>query len=117
MSAEQLANDRRDERSRSALPGWWLVFRRELVELWLGGRALTLLSLFSILLGITGFLIATNAELELIPPKEVASLMLQPSISFGLFIGLIIGADSLSGERERATLEALLLTPTSRRQI
>src|SRR6266498_1013890 len=32
-------------------------------------------------------------------------------------IGLIIGADSISGERERATLEALLLTPGSRRQI
>ena len=114
--ARQQPSDRPDGR-RTAPPGWWLVFRRELVELWLGGRALTLLSLFSILLGITGFLIATNAELELIPPKEVASLMLQPSISFGLFIGLIIGADSISGERERATLEALLLTPTSRRQI
>jgi len=117
MSGErQQPSDRPDGR-RTAPPGWWLVFRRELVELWLGGRALTLLSLFSILLGISGFLIATNAELELIPPKEVASLMLQPSISFGLFIGLIIGADSISGERERATLEALLLTPTSRRQI
>jgi hypothetical protein len=32
-------------------------------------------------------------------------------------MGLIIGADSLSGERERATLEGLLLTPTSRRQL
>ena len=117
MSAEQHATERRVERSGSGSPGWWLVFRRELTELWLGGRALTLLSLFSILLGITAFLIATNAELELIPPKEVASLMLQPSIAFGLFIGLIIGADSISGERERSTLEALLLTPTSRRQI
>jgi ABC-2 type transport system permease protein len=34
-----------------------------------------------------------------------------------LFLGLIIGADAFSGERERSTLEALLLTPTSRRQI
>jgi ABC-2 type transport system permease protein len=34
-----------------------------------------------------------------------------------LFIGLITGADSVSGERERGKLEALLLTPTSRRQM
>ena len=32
-------------------------------------------------------------------------------------ISLIIGADSISGERERSTLEWLLLTPTSRRQL
>jgi ABC-2 type transport system permease protein len=38
-------------------------------------------------------------------------------MAVSLFIGLIIGADSFSGERERATLESLLLTPTSRRQI
>ncbi len=105
------------ERARSGAPGWWLVFTRELKELWIGGRALNLLILYSILMGATSFLIATNAELELIPPREVAYLMLWPSIAFALFIGLIIGADSISGERERGTLEALLLTPTSRRQI
>jgi hypothetical protein len=38
-------------------------------------------------------------------------------MAVGLFIGLIIGADSISGERERATLEGLLLAPASRRQI
>jgi ABC-2 type transport system permease protein len=42
---------------------------------------------------------------------------LKIAMGFALFIGLIIGADSLSGDRERATLEGLLLTPTSRRQI
>ncbi|MEZ4616649.1 MAG: ABC transporter permease subunit [Caldilineaceae bacterium] len=35
----------------------------------------------------------------------------------GGFIAAIVGADSISGERERATLEALLLTPGSRFQI
>ena len=44
-------------------------------------------------------------------------LTLLNSISFGVFIGLIIGADGISGERERGTLEVLLLTPTSRRQL
>ena len=44
-------------------------------------------------------------------------LTLQIVIAVGLFVSLVISADSISGERERATLEGLLLTPTSRRQI
>ena len=39
------------------------------------------------------------------------------TISFGMFLGLIAGADSVSGERDRATLEPILLTPVGRRQI
>jgi ABC-2 type transport system permease protein len=38
-------------------------------------------------------------------------------MAFCMFVGLVIGADMLSGERERSTLESLLLTPVSRRQI
>jgi ABC-2 type transport system permease protein len=43
--------------------------------------------------------------------------MLKNAMAISLFIALVIGADSLSGERERATLESLLLTPTRRLQI
>ncbi|HSF18356.1 MAG TPA: ABC transporter permease subunit [Vicinamibacteria bacterium] len=96
---------------------WWLVFRRELTELWVGGKALILIVLFSVLLGVMSFVLASNHELNLIPPPEMVYLTLQTAIVVGVFIGLIIGADSISGERERATLEALLLTPTSRTQI
>lgn len=103
--------------TNSALPTWWLVLRRELIDLWIGGKALYLILIYTILLGIMSFLLATNSELSLIPPKEMVFLALQASIAFGLFIGLIIGADTISGERERATLEALLLAPTNRRQI
>ena len=42
---------------------------------------------------------------------------LKAAIAMGAFVSLVIGADSISGERERATLEGLLLTPTSRRQL
>jgi ABC-2 type transport system permease protein len=60
---------------------------------------------------------ATNSELSLIPPPEMVYETAKAAIGVGLFIGLIIGADSISGERERSTLEGLLLTPTSRRQL
>jgi ABC-2 type transport system permease protein len=90
---------------------------RELSELWLGGKAPVLLLIFSVLLGIMTWVMASNSELSLIPPQEMTYETLKAAIAVGLFISMIIGADSISGERERATLEGLLLTPTSRRQI
>jgi hypothetical protein len=105
------------QRRRSTRNAWAVVFREEAIELWVGGRAINLLILYSVLLGLMTFLLATNSELNLIPPKEMAFLTLQNAISFGVFIGMIIGADGISGERERGTLEVLLLTPASRRQL
>jgi hypothetical protein len=101
----------------SGAPAWWLVFTSELRELWMGGKAPVLLLIFSVLLGIMTWVMASNSELSLIPPQEMVYETTKAAIAVGLFISLIIGADSISGERERATLEGLLLTPTSRRQL
>ncbi len=117
MSGRQDAIERQAEAAGSAWPVWWLVFKRELAELWIGGRAFNLLILFSVLMSITAFLLATNNELSLTPPKLMVITALQATMTFGLFIGLVIAAESITGERERATLEALLLTPTNRREI
>jgi len=114
---KQNVSDSRVKSSGSALPTWWLVFTRELADLWIGGKALVLTVIYSIVLGIMVYVLASSEELSLIPPKELAYEMLKNAMAVSLFIGLIIGADSLSGERERATLESLLLTPASRRQI
>jgi len=102
-------------RSHTAL--WWLVFKHEFTELWLGGKVLVLLILFSIMMSVTSVIQETSSQVDLIPPPEIVFIALQSIIAFGLFIGLIVGADSVSGERERATLESLLLTPVSRWQI
>lgn len=98
-------------------PAWWIIFWSELRGLWLGGKALHLILIYSVLLGLYSFLFASNAELSLLTRGELMFEVVKASIAFSLFITLIIGAESISGERERATLEALLLTPTSRRQI
>lgn len=103
--------------SRNASPAWWLVFTRELTDLWIGGKALVLIFIYTVFLGVVTYVIASNSELSLIPPKEMVYETIKNVMAVSLFIGLIIGADSLSGERERATLESLLLTPASRRQI
>lgn len=96
---------------------WWIVFQKEVQELWVSGKALTLLLIFSIIIGVETWVFASNSELSLMPPKEMVFETLQAALSISLIVSLIVGADSISGERERATLEALLLTPTSRRQI
>jgi ABC-2 type transport system permease protein len=99
------------------LPAWWLIFTREMADLWIGGKALNLILIYSVMLGVMVFVFSFNSELSLIPPKEAVYELLKNAMAVSLFIALIIGADSLSGERDRATLESLLLTPASRRQI
>jgi ABC-type transport system involved in cytochrome c biogenesis permease component len=103
--------------SNVGVPVWWLVCKQELADLWLRGRALIFLIIFCVLLSFSSLMREWESQLSSIPPRELVFITLQSVISFGLFIGLIIGADSISGERERATLESLLLTPTSRQQI
>src|SRR3989304_9751042 len=110
-------NDRQMELSSSRVPAWWVMLSRELADLWIGGKALYLILAFSVLLGIETFVLATNFELSLFSPQEMVFEILKTAIQVSLFIGLIIGADSIRGERERATLEGLLLTPVSRSQI
>jgi ABC-2 type transport system permease protein len=101
----------------SASSPWWLVFKKEMRDLWIGGRALNLTIAYTVLLGAYAYWMARDSAVSLIPPKEMVFELLKAGLLAGVFMGLIIGADSLSGERERATLEGILLTPTSRRQI
>jgi ABC-2 type transport system permease protein len=117
MSSQVMVTADEGKPSVASPPVWWLVFKQEVIELWLGGRVLNLLILFSVLMSVTAFLLATNNEIRLLPLSQTVSIALTAAITFGLFIGVIISGESISGERERATLEALLLTPGSRRQI
>ena len=103
--------------SRSGWNIWWLMFTRELADLWIGGKALYLILAYSVFLGFQSYAQVKTSESSLIPPKEMVFATLQIVFYIGGLIGMIIGADSISGERERGTLEALLLTPVSRRQI
>ncbi len=91
--------------------------RQALTELWIGGKALYLILAYSIFLGFQAYSQLKTSESSLIPPKEMVFATLQVVLYISGLIGMIIGADSISGERERGTLEALLLTPVSRRQI
>src|SRR5215204_275279 len=103
--------------ARHATVGWIVVTSQELSALWRGGRIPALFVPFSIVLSLMSYLLATNEELSLTPPKEMVFFILQVTIAVGLLISLIIGANAISGERENGTFESLLVTPVSRRQI
>jgi ABC-2 type transport system permease protein len=106
----------RREHERST-PGWLVVAGQELRDLWLGGRGLVLGFAFSLLLSVIAYLVATNRALNFLEQRESVNLTLQVAIAVGALLALLAAADTISGERERGTLESLLVTPVPRLEI
>ncbi len=96
---------------------WTIVLAQELRDLWVGGRGLVLSFAFSLLVSLIAYLVATNTALNFLEQRESVNLTLQVAIAVGGLLTLLAAADTVSGERERGTLETLLLTPVSRRQV
>jgi len=101
---------------RTARP-WALVTAHELRDLWLAGRGLPLIFAFSLLLSVITYLAATNQALNFLEQREAVNLLLQVAVAVGALLVLLTAADSVSGERERGTLETLLVTPVPRAQL
>lgn len=96
---------------------WAVVAEQELRDLWLGGRGLLLGLAFSLLLSVLSYLVATNRALNFLEQRESVNLVLQVAIAVGALLALVAAADAISGERERGSLESLLLAPVSRLQL
>jgi ABC-2 type transport system permease protein len=96
---------------------WLVVAEQECRDLWLSGRGLILLFLFSVLLSAVTYLTSTNQALNFLEQRESVNLVLQFAVAVGVLATLVVSADGISGERERGTLETLLVTPVSRRSI
>jgi ABC-2 type transport system permease protein len=110
MSAELPGRDRR--------PWPWRVTAGfECRELWVGGRGPGLVLAFSLLLGAVTYLTATNRLLNYLEQRESVNLLLQVAVGVGVLVTMVVSADAVSGERERGTLETLLLAPVPRRQL
>src|SRR5262249_42199303 len=97
--------------------GWAIVCAQAVRELSLGGRGMALSLAFSLLLSVLAYLTATNRALNFLEQRESVNLTLQVALAVGAMLALLAAADTVSGERERGTLEALLLTPVSRFQL
>lgn len=94
--------------------GWQIIAVQECRDLWLSGRGPVLLFAYSVLLSAVTYLAATNQVLNFLEQRESVNLTLQIAVAVGVLLTLVVSADSISGERERGTLESLLLTPVSR---
>lgn len=96
---------------------WWIITRYELGDLWLSAKGLSVLFGFTLLLAILSYLASADAGINLLDARESVGVVVQTSIGLGTLAALVVSADAISGERERGTLEALLVTPVVRRDI
>jgi ABC-2 type transport system permease protein len=98
-------------------PAWLVAAGQDCRELWTGGRGPGLVLAFSVLLSALTYLVGTNHALNYLEQRESVNLLLQVAVGVGTLVTMIVAADAVSGERERGTLESVLLTPASRRQL
>ena len=106
-----------EDRPAATSPSWRIVAGQECRDLWISGRGPGLLFAFSVLLSVITYLAATNQVLNFLEQREAVNLTLQVAVTVGVLVVLLVSADAVSGERERGTLETLLLSPASRRGI
>ncbi len=106
-----------DVHERAGTAGWLVVAGQECRDLWVSGRGPLLLFVFSALLSGVTYLTATNQALNFLEKREAVNLIVTFAVAVGVLVTLVVSADGISGERERGTLESLLVTPVSRRAI
>jgi ABC-2 type transport system permease protein len=93
---------------------WPIVAAQEVRVLWIAGRGLPLTIAYSLLLSVITYLVATNTALNFLEQREAVNLTLQVAVATAALLVLLAAADAISGERERGTLENLLLAPAPR---
>jgi len=97
--------------------GWLVVAGQELRDTWLSARGPAIVVAYSLLLSLLTYLAASNEELNIIDQRDTVNLVTQIAVALAVVVSLLFSADSISGERERETLESLLLAPVPRREI
>jgi ABC-2 type transport system permease protein len=98
-------------------PGWLVDAHQDLTELWLSSKGLSVLFAFTFALGALAYLASADAAINLLDARESVGVVVKTAIGLGTLTALVVSADAISGERERGTLEALLVTPVLRRHL
>ncbi len=60
-------------------PAWWVVFTRELRDLWIGGKGPYLILLYTLLLGGYSFTLASSVEVKMMLVSEMILEMVKAS--------------------------------------
>lgn len=112
MSTAALTDARPHRRTASRA-----VFVDELADLWLGSKGMSVLFGYTLVLAALAYLAAGDAGINLLDARESVGLIVRVAIGLGTLAALVVSADAISGERERGTLESLLVTPVPRRSL
>lgn len=91
-----------------------VLARKEAAELVLGPRGIGWLLAMSVALSMFGLLLIGSTELSLLDNAQVVYDMAGIVTALGALLAVVVGNDSIAGERERGSLMPLLLTPISR---
>ena len=94
-----------------------VIARKEAGELLLDLRGLSWLLCMAVALSTFGLLLISNVELSLLDNAQVVYDMAAIMTGLGALLALIVGIDTVGGERERSSLIPLLLVPLSRTAI
>ncbi|OHB42560.1 MAG: hypothetical protein A2Y13_04565 [Planctomycetes bacterium GWC2_45_44] len=89
------------------------LVRKECVENLSASRAVVMFMFVCILMSVYSILLISNTEMSLLDNAHAAYMLATLVLIVSLLIILLLGSDGIAGERERRTLEALLLSPAN----
>lgn len=96
---------------------WRVVAAEELRDLWVAGRGTWMVFVLALILSISTVTLTRTVAINLLDAREGAVVIARLTAGVGALLAMLVASDAVSGERERATLEALLVTPVDRRQL
>jgi ABC-type transport system involved in multi-copper enzyme maturation permease subunit len=94
-----------------------LIARKEGGELIMSGRGLAWLLALSVIMSVLSLLLVSNTELSLLDNAQVVYMVMGTVTALGALLAIVLGSDSVAGERERGSLMPLLLAPVTPSQI
>lgn len=93
------------------------VAAEELRGLWRRGWGPWVLLGISLILSVAAVAMAYTSQINLLDALEGMTVLVKITLGVGLALMLFAAADSISGERDRASLESYLLTPIDGRSL
>lgn len=93
------------------------LIKKEFGELFFSVKGLFYFLAVSVILSLFSILLVTNTELSLLDNAQALYMISGIVLALMMLISSVYGSDAIAGERERRTLETLLVTPTGAKQI
>jgi len=94
-----------------------LIARKESGELLMSGRGLAWLLALSVIMSVLSLLLVSNTELSLLDNAQVVYMVMGTVTALGALLAVVLGSDTVAGERERGSLMPLMLAPVTPSQI